>query len=517
MRTFNIAGPCNPKEDYMLPAEPRIKAASFLVQQNKCFAVYAPRQSGKTTCIQQLANSINATGEKLAIYCSLETASSAPDVPTGMQVILDNLYKCLTRSVPNQTFDLDWDALAKQPYLAVQFFLSTVCQTLDKPLVLFLDEIDSLANELLLSLLRQLRAGYISRFDMPFPSSIALVGMSNIRDYKIKIRPDSETLGSASPFNIITQSLTIRLFTQEEIAALYQQHTAETGQIFEPGVIERVYYWTSGQPWLVNALAATCIYQICEYDFSVPITVDMIDRAEQMIVKERGTHIDSLLARLRESRVQRIIQPMLTGAFMEGDSLNDDVSYVTEMGLLKTDETTKSLVPANRMYAEIIPRYLTYDMQTRITAAIPSCPWVRDNGLDMDGLLKGFQQFWRENSEVVTKSVQSYTEALPHLTLQAFLQRVINGGGHIQREYALGRRSLDLLIEFRGGCYPVELKIKGAFTTSESLDQLADYMDTCGCSRGWLVIIDKSSRPWDEKIAWDTYPVNDKTITVVRA
>ncbi|MDD4192325.1 MAG: hypothetical protein PHI28_13410 [Mangrovibacterium sp.] len=77
--------------------------------------------------------------------------------------------------------------------------LNELCQLFDKPLVLLFDEVDCLGNGTLISFLRQLRDGYINREDYPFPRSIALVGMRNIRDYKARVRDDGKTLGSASP------------------------------------------------------------------------------------------------------------------------------------------------------------------------------------------------------------------------------------------------------------------------------------------------------------------------------
>jgi hypothetical protein len=55
------------------------------------------------------------------------------------------------------------------------------------------------------------------------------------------------------------------------------------------------------------------------------------------------------------------------------------------------------------------------------------------------GLLKAFQEFLRENSEIWVEKYE-YKEAAPHLILQAFLQRVIKRGGEIIRKYASGRR-----------------------------------------------------------------------------
>ena len=123
------------------------------------------------------------------------------------------------------------------------------------------------------------------------------------------------------------------------------------------------------------------------------------------------------------------------------------------------------------------------------------------DGIDMDGLLKAFQEFWRENSEIWIEKYE-YKEAAPHLILQAFLQRVINGGGEILREYASGRRRFDLCVKYAGKKYPIELKLRyGGRTEQDGLEQLGAYMDQVGEKEGWLVIFDRDSgKTWDEKI-----------------
>ena len=97
--------------------------------------------------------------------------------------------------------------------------------------------------------------------------------------------------------------------------------------------------------------------------------------------------------------------------------------------------------------------------------------------------------------------------------MQAFLQRVVNGGGYIDREYGLGRKRTDLLIRKPLGCgygVPVqrivlELKIKrGALDTviADGLRQTWEYMDTVGSvDEGHLIIFDRDGqRSWEERI-----------------
>ena len=167
---------------------------------------------------------------------------------------------------------------------------------------------------------------------------------------------------------------------------------------------------------------------------------------------------------------------------------------------------------------ETIGRYLSYGTQQNVRMKVQENPWVRDDGLDMQGLMAAFQQFWRENADESAVPFQ-YREAYPHLVLQAFLQRVINGGGVIRREMALGKGALDLGVEFRGAVYPVEVKKLSYYEKSheKAYRQVLGYMDRLGQSEGWLVVADSDlSKPWDEKIFSEDIQLDGKTIHLVR-
>lgn len=95
----------------------------------------------------------------------------------------------------------------------------------------------------------------------------------------------------------------------------------------------------------------------------------------------------------------------------------------------------------------------------------------------MTKLLASFTQFFRENADAYSAKLD-YQESFPHLLLMAFLQRIINGGGKIRREYALGRKRVDLFIEWKNYSYIPELKIKrGEDTERKGLEQIAEYVD----------------------------------------
>ena len=522
-RWFNIGGPCNAVNNYMLSAMARLPEVSSLVRKQQYFVVHAPRQCGKTTAFLSFANETNAKGEAVALYCSLEALQSFPSAADGIPKLCALLQEAISGvpefgSLSGAEWPVDAMKLDAVVVSGVKAALTSMAaKVAPKPLILLFDEVDCLGGETLITFLRQLRNGKI---DMgkgkPFPSSVALIGMRDIRDYKAKIRPDSETLGSASPFNVITEAMTLRTFTDEEIAALYAQHTAETGQVFEPEAVRHACVSSGGQPYLVNALARWCVEKIHKEDFSQPITFVDMDEAKEKLIRERGTHLDSLMERMKEPRVRRIVEPVMLGDDVIFDESDDDVRFVLDLGILKNVEG--ALMPANPMYAEIIGRYLSWGNQERMKRVVTETPWVKDDGLDMAGLMAAFQQFWRENASESAVPFQ-YREAYPHLVLQAFLQRVINGGGRIVREMALGSERLDLGVHFRGAVYAVEVKKLAYYEKSreKAYAQVAKYMDRLGVSEGWLVVFDPDlTKPWDGKLSAEDVPAGNKTIHVIR-
>ncbi|MCX7045435.1 MAG: ATP-binding protein [Candidatus Sumerlaeota bacterium] len=505
---FNVAGPCFPGQHYMLPAQARCAALLPLVEQQIYFCIHAPRQTGKTTLLKDFVRTLNAGGQYYGLYCTLERAEVARTVADGIRVILQALADHIEDNPALKDKEFARNADLSQPESALRKALRDYCARLDKPLVIMFDEADCLYGEALISFLRQLRDGYVNRDTSPFPHSLALVGMRNIRDYKRQVRDDSETLRSASPFNIVTEALTLRSFTQEEIAALYAQHTEATGQVFPLDVIAAVDRATCGQPWLVNAIAREVVAKILEDDASRPILEAHIAQAIQNIILRRDTHIDSLLRRLKEKRIQRIIEPIILGEERQMDALDDDFQYASDLGLVKREQG--AICPANPIYAEVILRMLNYRVQDGLDEGdypYKAPRYIEGTRLNMSKLLQEFQQFWRENSEMWIE-LPLYKEAAPHLILAAFLQRVINAQGTIAREYAAGRGRMDLCIWFNGRPYPIEIKLLRRDTEKEitkGVEQLAGYMDTVGAKEGWLVFFDR--RPdiaWEEKIFWRT-------------
>jgi type II secretory pathway predicted ATPase ExeA len=506
-RHFNVAGPCDPKYHYMLDATARLPEARKLAENRHYFVIHAPRQSGKTTLLQSLTDEIHAEGKFYALYCSLEAVQGINSLEDGMSAVPASIKQALNWSSEEPLRNGLTSVVFDSPFTAVSQALTNLCATLKKPLIIFFDEADCLSGQVLISFLRQLRNGYVNRVRAPFPWSVSLIGMRDIRDFKVQVRPDRDTLGSASSFNIVTKALTLSNFTQEQISSLYAQHTEATGQSFEKSAVERAFYWSEGQPWLVNALARQVVDEDLAGDRSIPVTAEHFDAAAEALMLRRDTHLDSLLERLKEPRVRKVMEPVLAGLGNEVPLLADDTKFCLDLGLL-TNDPRLGLCPSNPIYRDVIVRTLNYDTQYALPRSLVH-RWMDGKNLDMSALLKEFQQFWRENSEMWIERYD-YKEAAPHLILQAFLQRVTNGGALIIREFALGTGRVDVCVRYADKAYPLELKLASPKARIRGLVQLEKYMAGCGASDGWLVIFDRDrSKSWDEKITWATEKLPD--------
>lgn len=508
MRFFNTAGPVNTTDHYCVPPLKRIDLDDVLslIDQNKYFMLHAPRQTGKTTCLIALMEHLNALGKHKALYFNVEAAQAAGEnVSDAIHAIMDEIaLRAKFHLNDNQPEKIGREFFAsKGAHSVFNAMLSEWSLKNELPLVLLIDEMDALVGPSLISVLRQLRSGY-DRRPLAFPQSIVLCGLRDLRDYRMTVFDDKTALTGVSPFNIKAKSLRLGDFTKDEMSDLYACHTDETGQTFDPGVMEFVWTLTEGQPWLVNALGYEACFEMKENrDRSISITREMIERAKENIIYRRETHIDHLVDKLKEERVRRVIEPVLTGATKPDHMSMDDLGYVEDLGLIKTKGNVRI---ANDIYKEVIPRELTYSTQVNISHE--TLWYVKKDGLlDMNKLLLAFQEFFREHSESWLQQFQ-YREAGPHLLLQAFLQRIVNGGGQVSREYALGRMRTDLLVIWRHEKsvekVVIELKIKYGDlekTIAQGLEQTSRYMDVCGASHGHLVIFDRAeNKSWEEKI-----------------
>ena len=514
-RWFNTAGPCNPANHYMVPVASRLPQVHELVERQSYFIVHAPRQIGKTTTLVALAQELTASGRYTAVLLSMEVGSPfGEQIELAENAVLGAWRRTLEHRLPPELWPPPWPEAEVGGRVGAA--LQTWAEHSARPLVIFLDEIDALRDDALISVLRQLRSGYPER-PRSFPWSLALVGLRDIRDYKVR-GDEREHLGTASPFNIAVDSLTLENFTPDEVAELFAQHTAETGQACPPDALARIYHWSRGQPWLVNALGRQLMDVLVTERARAFAPAD-VDAAAKLLIERQDTHLDSLSERLREPRVRAIIEPMLAG-HNPGPLPNDDVRYVCDLGLVRR-AADGSLEISNPIYKEVVVRDLVFLPRVSLPKLKPS--WLTADGrLDAQALLTAFLAFWRRHGEPLMRTVQ-YHEIAPHLVMMAFLDRVADGGGVVDREYAIGSGRLDLCLRLGPDALGIELKVWREHEPDprdEGLEQLDAYLAGLGLSLGWLVIFDR--RPGLARLAErtsveDTRTPGGRQVRLIRA
>ena len=524
MREFAIAGPVVAGDHYLIPPLSRIDLNELLglVRNKKYFVLHAPRQTGKTSALLALRDLLNDRGDYRCVYANVESAQTAREnVVEGVRTVLAEVAFQAGMTLGDESLEGIWpEALERAgPRGALRQALARWAQVDPKPLVLLLDEIDTLIGDTLLAVLRQLRTGYADR-PRRFPHSVILCGVVDVRDYRIRSTAEKALVLGGSAFNVKSKSLRLGDFTEAEVLALLSQHTEATGQPFTGAALQTVWTRTAGQPWLVNALCYdACFDHKAGRDRSRAITEDDILEAQERLILRRDTHVDQLACKLREERVRRVIEPILTGAAEQTWS-EEDIGYLRDLGLIALRDDGAPRI-ANPIYAEVVPRHLTYAVQIGLPQ---KRAWYVDErgGLDVDGLIASFQTFFREHSEHWVQRFDRYHEAGPQLLLQAHLQRVVNGGGLIEREYALGRGRTDLLIRWtqdgRERRFVVECKLRHGdleSTIGKGLEQTRVYMDRCRAESGHLIVFDRSrERAWEEKIFRRAPPPDGAPITV---
>ena len=516
MRYFNTHGPVNAQEHYVVPRRALVEQLTTQIEQGKFFTIYAPRQMGKTTLLNNLETELRPRPNYLPIVLSFEiyeSWSAAEFWEDLFALIKADLFAWVETNMPARQSDLQtlFDTVTSAGVQTFRHFFSQLhrfAPTLK--VVLIIDEFDATPPELLSPLLQTWRTMYLDRQRRPHSlHSVVLVGIQNIARLNF---------GRSSPFNIAYQHR-LEDFSLTEVRDLLEQYTAETGQSFEPGVVERLYEQTAGQPFLVNRTAAILTQEVVKTRTSA-ITVADLRTALQKLVSESNYNFENIIR--RASKYQNDLLEIIFGAERQFTLNNPMVKELHLFGILR-ERADGNCQVANPIYKQVFIDYFTpYErgLQGSILAnGYDFRPYVMNDPLQITSILTRFREFIERRGREAFKVTPMPQEATGQYLLMAYLDIVVRqiGGAHFT-EVNSGEGRLDLIVVHQGRRYIIETKIwRGQALYEEGVTQLADYLASEGQTTGYYVLF--HARPTvygklpDDALEYTT-EINGKTIYV---
>jgi hypothetical protein len=490
-RIFENSGLVDPKEAYYVPLDnitnTRGQDMKTMIDRGRYFSIFAPRQSGKTTFLEETRSQLHHEPTYVAIILSFQKYTKL-DRTRFYEQIENKLYNQLLNRL---------NAVKCDKTEAVQRFLDrhhltdhlSFCQLLEelnrvlefKKIVIFIDEFDGIpAKELenFLTALRDLYQEY-KKVEKKALYSVGLAGIRNITKLVV---------GGISPFNIADQ-VELRPFSVKNIRGLFAQYTAETNQPFTESAVKKIHEETWGQPWLVNRLATILTVEI-KPETIEPIDDRDVEQAIQILLKERNDHFDNLYEKAKlykEAFIEIVFD------HVEYDPDDKDQTWLEQYGLVK--KTGGRAVVANNIYKA---RYIkTFFREAKAYETVSLQEYVLPGGsLDMKRILLNFEKYITQiGVSAFYRKGKPYEKAGQFL-LTAWLYQFVKGGeGELRYELRSGLGRMDILLTYKGKKYIIETKVNrhGDLTgiTREGILQLSGkYLASERTSEGYLVIFD---------------------------
>lgn len=500
-KEFNITGICVPEMHYMVDISNKLKEVIQLVNKGKYFIINRPRQYGKTTTLYMLERYLNKHAEYLVISISFE----------GIGDLIFQDEKPFSKGFLNlveRELVLRDDKLAKfiengkinvNNLDDLSFIITKLIMKTNKKVILMIDEVDkSSNNQLFLSFLGILRNKFLLRNmgkDKTF-HSIILAGVHDVKTLKVKIRSNEEQKYN-SPWNIAADFDIDMSFSEEEIGTMLDDYyyTQNKKIKFDKAYFsERLFYYTSGYPFLVSKLCKI-IDEKLMVENELVWKKEYMDIAVNKILKDSNTNFDTLIKNIENNEelyyfIQRIILKGEKIRYVNSDEL---INMATTYGILKDDEGNCKV--HNRIYEQLLYDHMMIKVLRKSIYGTMSDYNYRDKFINLDGslnikkILVKFQEFMRHES---SKNREAFLEHDARLVFLAFISPIINGVGFAFKEVTGGEeRRFDIVITYEKKMYILELKIwRGEEYHNKGLMQLGEYLEQYGLEEGYLLVFD---------------------------
>lgn len=492
-KKFNIAGVCYPHLHYMMDNSAKVGAVLALVEEGEYFTINRPRQYGKSTTLQFLEEALTASEGYQPIRLNFQGIDEQwhRSDSAFAKMFVREMHKSLEAGTVSKVTDMN----------SLSDFITELVRQLPKKLVLIIDEVDASSNYApFLNFLGMLRTKYLERFSPRHATfhSVVLAGVYDIKSLKYKLR-DPEAAQFNSPWNIAVDFKVEMAFNPREIAPMLEQYSQTEGVPMDiRAIAERLYYYTSGYPFLVTRLCKIIAEDMLPGRPEKSWSLSDVEEAVQWLLKEDNTNFDSLIKNLEN---HPDLYDLTREVILEGTvipfSPDEPVMKLGRIyGVFKDNGRLKI---HNRIYEQRLYNYMTVKklrmlLQSQASHFGDTQFINQDNALNLEGVLRKFQQFMKEQR---SQKDLGFLEREWRLVFLSFLKPIINGKGYDFKEVEISEeKRLDVVVTFYQHKYIIELKLwRGPKQHEKGLDQLVDYLDIHGVEKGWLIIFDDRKKP----------------------
>jgi len=498
-REFCVGGPIPREGHYVLRDRPEIGQIIEKIEKGKYFVIYAARQVGKTSLIQEVVHKLSEYEKYLPLYLTFQGF----DHSLSEEVFYRQLSKMLLFDIRirlkrkgKEESELKVDEC--NSHLSFMEFLEELHRQIPYQLCILIDEFEDIPQDVLDGFLHTLRGIYLRKQmdeDYNILHSVGVVGVHSISQMTFA--------RTSSPFNI-HEAISIANFTLEQVKELLMQYSEETGEFFPEEVISFIADKTGGQPYLVNLVAKILTTEVKPYMENRPITIDDAEKAYMKMLTMRGnTNLDSIRKRIKNDAAKSRLVSIIYDGNVDYNLEDDALEELITLGVIS--EQDGKCVISNPAYAHtIISAYRPW-RNGPIELHFPEGfqPLFDENGfLKPHPVIENFQYFlpqvdpkfyypksWRLRLQGTP------LEIIPHyFLLSQFNVLSRHNGGHARAEVYTGHRRMDIVVFERGGKKTiVECKIwRGFAYQNEAREQLISYLNHEGLSVGYLVFFDKN-------------------------
>ena len=516
-KKFNITGVCYEQIHYMMDVSQKMREVMEMVYGGDYFIINRPRQYGKTTTLFLIERALEKSTDYITInlnFQGIDEKWHKSDENFAM-MFFKQIAKFLRKEEPTLSLFLEEEQSEISDMDSLSDFITKLVVKTKKKIILLIDEVDASAKHApFINFLGMLRTKYLSRFSARHATfhSIALAGVHDIKTLKNKLRTQEESQ-YLSPWNIATDfEVRMSFIPTEIIPMLAEYEEAENITMDKASIAERLYYYTSGYPFLVSKLCKIIAEKLAPKKAEKHWVLEDVEVAVRLLLKETNTNFDSLIKNLENNQA---LYDLTYKLIIEGDKIpfnqyNPTIHQGVLYGVFKKNGQLKI---HNRIYEQLIYEYMTSKTLTQFPSSnIYAGHFLLDNNaLDMKAVLLKFQQFMKEQHS--NKQVD-FLEIQGRLIFLAFLAPILNGHGYSFKEVQTSlEKRLDVIVTYFQHQYILELKQwYGEKAHQKGLDQLADYLTIHGQDKGYLLIFDnRKKKDWKDQLIQH----RDKTILAV--